>query len=119
MPRKSMRQEWSEAIKHCHNLKPKTFTAEELKAIARAEAEYQECLDIERRGNKNRLELKTAYKNLETIKGRIAIILERIIDKRIDEGILERIAINKIKRSSIYNHGLGLKLAVREYSKDF
>jgi hypothetical protein len=29
------------------------------------------------------------------------------------------LAINKIKRNAIYNTGLGLKLAVREYSKDF
>lgn len=31
----------------------------------------------------------------------------------------KKIAINKIKRNRIYNMGLGLKLAVKEYSKDF
>ena len=31
----------------------------------------------------------------------------------------KKIAIDKIKRNAIYNTGLGLKLAVREYSKDF
>ncbi len=33
--------------------------------------------------------------------------------------VITKIAINKIKRNAIYNHGLGLKLAIREYSKDF
>jgi len=31
----------------------------------------------------------------------------------------KKIAIDKIKRNSIYNTGLGLKLAVKAYSKDF
>jgi hypothetical protein len=41
------------------------------------------------------------------------------ITKYIMPPISKNIAINKIKRNAIYNHGLGLKLAVREYSKDF
>lgn len=31
----------------------------------------------------------------------------------------EKIAVDKIKRNKIYNMGLGLKLAVKEYSKEF
>jgi hypothetical protein len=33
--------------------------------------------------------------------------------------VVEKIAIDKIKRNAIYNNGLGLKLAVKAYSKDF
>jgi hypothetical protein len=33
--------------------------------------------------------------------------------------VSRNIAINKIKRNRIYNDGLGLKLAVKAYSKDF
>jgi hypothetical protein len=35
------------------------------------------------------------------------------------ERVIRKIAISKIKRNALYNNGLGLKLAVREYSKDF
>jgi hypothetical protein len=33
--------------------------------------------------------------------------------------IIKAIAISKIKRNAIYNKGLGLKLAIKAYSKDF
>ena len=33
--------------------------------------------------------------------------------------VVEKIAIDKIKRNAIYNNGLGLKLAIKAYSKDF
>ena len=41
--------------------------------------------------------------------------------EKIDEliEVSKNIAIHKIKRNAIYNNGLGLKLAVREYGKDF
>jgi hypothetical protein len=39
--------------------------------------------------------------------------------KYITPSVSKALAINKIKRNAIYNTGLGLKLAVREYSKDF
>jgi hypothetical protein len=35
------------------------------------------------------------------------------------ERVIRKIAISKIKRNALYNNGLGLKLAVRAYSKDF
>jgi hypothetical protein len=48
-------------------------------------------------------------------------ILDELIRlfKELIDAPFKNIAINKIKRNAIYNHGLGLKLAVREYSKDF
>ena len=39
--------------------------------------------------------------------------------KYIYPNVIRALAVNKIKRNAIYNTGLGLKLAVREYSKDF
>jgi hypothetical protein len=41
------------------------------------------------------------------------------LEKERLEKVIRKIAISKIKRNAIYNNGLGLKLAVREYSKDF
>jgi len=35
------------------------------------------------------------------------------------ERVIRKIAISKIKRNALYNTGLGLKLAVKAYSKDF
>ena len=46
-------------------------------------------------------------------------ILPILYYNRYIKPVITKIAINKIKRNAIYNHGLGLKLAVREYSKDF
>ena len=40
-------------------------------------------------------------------------------NKYIAPSVIKAIAINKIKRNAIYNNGLGLKLAVKEYSKEF
>jgi hypothetical protein len=39
--------------------------------------------------------------------------------KEVRDEPYKHLAIQKIKRNAIYNNGLGLKLAVREYSKDF
>ena len=39
--------------------------------------------------------------------------------KEVRDEPYKQLAIQKIKRNAIYNNGLGLKLAVREYSKDF
>jgi hypothetical protein len=39
--------------------------------------------------------------------------------KRKEEKVIRKIAISKIKRNAIYNNGLGLKLAIKAYSKDF
>ena len=68
----------------------------------------------------NRLMLKKLYKklNLKEVEWKIKHNKELLmaIKKRVTE---RRIALNKIKRNAIYNNGLGLKLAVREYSKDF
>jgi uncharacterized sporulation protein YeaH/YhbH (DUF444 family) len=68
----------------------------------------------------NRVMLKKLYKklNLKEVEWKIKHNRELLmaIKKRVTE---RRIALNKIKRNAIYNNGLGLKLAVREYSKDF
>ena len=68
----------------------------------------------------NRLMLKKLHKklNLKEVEWKIKHNRELLmaIKKRVTE---RRIALNKIKRNAIYNNGLGLKLAVREYSKDF
>jgi hypothetical protein len=43
-------------------------------------------------------------------------------EEELEQKIIEftrRNAINKIKRNAIYNNGLGLKLAIKAYSKDF
>jgi hypothetical protein len=68
----------------------------------------------------NRLMLKKLYKklNLRNVEWKIRHNEELLvaIKKRVTE---RRIALSKIKRNAIYNNGLGLKLAVREYSKDF
>jgi hypothetical protein len=55
-----------------------------------------------------------------TIRAKLFIrteLVERIMRKQYEAE--RRIAINKIKRNAIYNNGLGLKLAVKAYSKDF
>ena len=39
--------------------------------------------------------------------------------KEVRDEPYKQLAIQKIKRNALYNNGLGLKLAVREYSKDF
>ena len=44
--------------------------------------------------------------------------LEKERKERIEK-VIRKIAISKICRNALYNNGLGLKLAVREYSKDF
>jgi hypothetical protein len=41
------------------------------------------------------------------------------LEKERIEKVIRKIAISKIKRNALYNNGLGLKLAVRAYSKDF
>jgi hypothetical protein len=41
------------------------------------------------------------------------------LEKERLEKVIRKIAISKIKRNALYNNGLGLKLAVRAYSKDF
>jgi uncharacterized sporulation protein YeaH/YhbH (DUF444 family) len=68
----------------------------------------------------NRLMLKKLYKklNLRNVEWKIRHNEELLvaIKKRVTE---RRIALSKIKRNALYNNGLGLKLAVREYSKDF
>jgi len=68
----------------------------------------------------NRLYLKKLYNKLNIMeidwKIRRNKELLNAIRKRVTE---RRIALSKIKRNALYNNGLGLKLAVREYSKDF
>ena len=48
-------------------------------------------------------------------------ILDELIRlfKEVIDAPLKKIAIDKIKRNRIYNTGLGLKLAVKAFSKDF
>jgi hypothetical protein len=55
-----------------------------------------------------------------TIRAKLFIgteLTERIMRKQYEGA--RRIAINKIMRNSIYNNGLGLKLRINAYSKDF
>ena len=68
----------------------------------------------------NRLYIKKLYNKLNLLEVKYKITnntdLLNAIRRRI---VSRRIAINKIKRNKIYNLGLGLKLAVKAYSKEF
>ncbi len=90
MLRKSMRIEWMEAQK---KLKNNGFTPEEI-AIAKAE-----FIEVRQR-------LDEAYERYQALQ--VQVEKERIVV------ILEKIAVNKIKRSKIFNLGLGLKLSMRD-----
>jgi hypothetical protein len=63
-----------------------------------------------------RVLLANAYKVRDLVAEKIKTTY---IDNYLLPPISRKIAINKIRRNAIYNLGLGLKLAVREYSKDF
>jgi hypothetical protein len=68
----------------------------------------------------NRLYLKKLYNKLNLLEVKYKITnnteLLNAIRRRI---VSRRIAFNKIKRNAIYNTGLGLKLAVKAFNKDF
>ena len=68
----------------------------------------------------NRLMLKKLFNRLNFLEVQWKIKKNTELLKAIRRRVTtRRIAINKIKRNAIYNNGLGLKLAVVEYSKDF
>ena len=59
------------------------------------------------------------YITYETLRDYRYELEEEIINYNKIKQVSKKIAIDKIKRNAIYNKGLGLKLAVKEYSKDF
>ena len=68
----------------------------------------------------NRLMLKKLYNRLNFLEVQYQIKNNTELLKAIRQRVTSRrIAINKIKRNAIYNNGLGLKLAVKAFSKDF
>lgn len=68
----------------------------------------------------NRLYIKKLYNKLNLLEVKYKITnntdLLNAIRRRI---VSRRIAINKIKRNRLYNLGLGLKLSIKAFNKDF